>query len=243
MLVNDLKDYGLSKAEAKVYLAALELGQASISRLAKKSGIKRTSTYLVVDSLKEKGLFSSTKKGNKTLFLAEDPRKIEEMLEEKKEKLSRIMPELLAFSNIFDRKPKIRLFEGKDAFKEAYKDTLNFPKSEVLAWFSEDYARVVDSKYFLEYYIPKRLENRIWVRAIFPNTPSMRNFSGKDKSHLRQSKIISTPKFKLDIEIMLYGKYKIGLISYDEEITIIIESSKIFKALESLFEVMWEMKD
>ena len=51
-----LQDAGLSETEAKIYLAALELGQTSVSRIARKSGIKRTTIYLSLENLMEKGL-------------------------------------------------------------------------------------------------------------------------------------------------------------------------------------------
>ena len=81
MLQKDLQKIGLSEAESKVYLAALELGETNIGRLAKKSGIKRTTTYLVVDTLKEKGLLSSLKKKNKVFFYADDPRALQRIAE------------------------------------------------------------------------------------------------------------------------------------------------------------------
>lgn len=242
MLLKDLQNAGLNENEAKVYLAALELGETNITRLAKKAGIKRTTTYLVVDSLKEKGLLSSTKRKNKSVLYAEDPRKIGATLKEKEKTIQNIMPELLALANFLDKKPKIRFFEGKEAFKEIFKDTLQYPDSEMLAWFAEDFTRF-DSDFFLKSYIPKRIQKKIWVRAIFPDNPIMRNFAKNDEIHLRRSKFVASNKFQIQIEVNLYGNGKIGLISYDEELAIIVESQKIYGTLKSIFETMWEMLD
>jgi sugar-specific transcriptional regulator TrmB len=211
-----------------------------MSRLAKKSSIKRTTAYLVVDSLKEKGLLSSAKKGKKTKFYAEDPRKINEMLAEKKKAIDKIMPDLLSFANLIDKKPKIRYFEGKRACIEVLEDTLKYPKSEILAWFGEKYLAHYDD-YFLTKYIPKRLEKRIWVRSIFPDNPQMRELIKFDQQQLRQSKFISSLKFKMGVEINMYGNDKVGIIAYDEDIAVIIESRKIYEAQKSIFEIMWEM--
>jgi sugar-specific transcriptional regulator TrmB len=238
MLIDDLKNAGLDEAEAKMYLAALELGETNISRLAQKSGIKRTTTYLVVDSLREKGLISSIKKGKKMRLYAEDPRKIDDIILEKKRAIDRIMPELLSFANLLDRKPKIRYFEGKDAYKEVFKDILKYPNSEIRAWFNEKF---VEYDFFPNYFIPKRKERKIWARAIFPDNQNTREVVKKDQEHLRQSKLVSSEKFKMDIEINIYGKNQVGIIAYDEEIAVIIESQKIYEAQKSIFEVMWEM--
>ena len=42
-LQKDLLEAGLSENEAGIYLAALELGETTVSRLSKKAGIKRLS--------------------------------------------------------------------------------------------------------------------------------------------------------------------------------------------------------
>ena len=45
---------GFSEKEAAVYLALLELEVAGVTEIAKKSNIKRSSTYVVLESLKQK---------------------------------------------------------------------------------------------------------------------------------------------------------------------------------------------
>ena len=136
-LLNELKEAGLSINEAKVYLASLELGESTIVRISQKSKVKRATVYLAIDSLKEQGLISFTKRKNKTLFFAEDPRKLQEKIEEKKEKIAKIMPELLSFSNLIDKKPKIKYFEGREPVKEIFRDLLNYPNQELIGWFPD----------------------------------------------------------------------------------------------------------
>ena len=51
-----LKNIGLSETEAEVYLASLSLGPTTILKIARSSGVKRTSVYTIIDALKEKGL-------------------------------------------------------------------------------------------------------------------------------------------------------------------------------------------
>ncbi len=74
MHLDELKNAGLSENEAKVYLAALELGETSVYRLAKKSLVKRTTTYLAVETLKEKGLMNSYTSNNVAVVLTKIPK-------------------------------------------------------------------------------------------------------------------------------------------------------------------------
>ncbi len=241
MLEKELIKAGFNDKEAKVYLAALELGETNIGRIAKKSGVKRTTVYLAVEALKEKGYISSVKRGNKIVFFAEDPRTLSERMEENMKAVDRIMPELLSFTNLIDKKPKIRYFEGRDGIMEIYKDILKYPNREVCSWFSKT-AFDFDEQYFLDYFTPKRVEKKIWVRALLADSPEIRKIIEKyDKTTLKTSKLIASEKFKMPIDLFLYTDNKIGIISFEENIGVLIESKKIYESLKGIFEVMWEL--
>lgn len=238
MHLKQLKSVGLSENESKVYLAALELGEVSVYRLAKKSGVKRTTTYLAVESLKEKGLINSYNRNNTMLCYAESPKKLSEMLEEKKKDLDKILPELLAITNLIEKKPKISFYEGKDSYKEVFRDILKYPDSEMLATFNEkfwDYGN-----FFVDYFIPKRKEKKIWARVLFQDNPELRKIAKNEREHFFKSKLVQSEDFKVEIEMVIYGDNKVGLVSYDEEMAIIIESKKIHDTQKSFFEVIWE---
>lgn len=239
-LQKELLAAGLAENEAAIYLAALELGETTVSRLARKAGIKRTTAYLVIDSLKEKGLISSLKKEAASVFFAENPKKIHAILEECKQKIDNIMPQLLAFTNLIDRKPEIRFYEGKEGVNDVLKDMLNYPNSEVVGWISEDYVRYFTEDFFINYFIPTRVKKKISVRSISPETPLMKNIIEKTAtSSIRKVKFIKSNNFNISIEINIYGKNKISLLSCEEEIALIIESQKIHDSLKSIFEVSW----
>lgn len=240
MLEKYLEKLGLDDKEAKVYLALLELGEGNIQQIAKKSGVKRTTVYDIIESLKYKGLVSSATRHKKIFYSAEDPRTLEEKLEEKKHTLRRILPELLSIANTLDKKPRIRFFEGEEGIKEVYKDTLNYPDQELLAWLSnETTAGSFDRKFFDDYYVPRRVSKKIWVRAIAQNTPILQQYKSIDEKSLRKTKLISSALFPIEVEINLYGKNKIAIMSFSEKIGLIVESQKIFTTLKSIFEMNW----
>jgi HTH-type transcriptional regulator, sugar sensing transcriptional regulator len=238
MHLEELRNAGLSENEAKVYLAALELGETSIYRLAKKSGVKRTTTYLAVESLKEKGLISEYIRHNITTCFAENPKKLTDRLEEKKKALDKIMPELLAFTNLIDKKPKIRYFEGRESYKDVFRDVLKYPGNEMLGTFNEKFWDW--ESYFTKYFMPKRKEKKIWARILFQDSPELRTIAQEGKEYFFQTKLVPSEKFNVEIEMVIYGKDKVGFVSYTEEMAIIIESQKIHDTQKSFFEVIWE---
>ena len=80
MRTNDLMDIGLSEKEAAVYLALLELGSDTVQHIAKKSAVNRATTYVILDSLKKKGVVSTVEKGTKTHFQAESPESLRKLI-------------------------------------------------------------------------------------------------------------------------------------------------------------------
>jgi HTH-type transcriptional regulator, sugar sensing transcriptional regulator len=240
MLEKDLGKLGLDDKESKVYLALLELGEANIEQIARKSKVKRTTVYDVIDSLKEKGMVSQVVKNKKTIFFAEDPRKFEEGLEERKHTLKNILPELLSIANRIGGKPKIKYFEGEEGINEIYNDTLRYSDYEMLVWGSMKSTLGFGEDFLLGSYVPRRLKQKIWVRAIAPDSPLMRKYQSLDEKSLRKTKLIKESDLPLEVEIDLYAKNKIAIMSFEENIGLIVESQKIFTTLKSIFEMNWQ---
>lgn len=239
MLSKDLEKIGLNQNEAKVYLAALELGEANVGQLAKKSGVIRTTVYGIIPQLKEKGLLSSSIIKKKVVYIAENPTKLKDDLREKQHSLDKMLPELLSITNKIDNKPTIRFFEGVGGMKDVYQDTLQYPDQELLTWVPKQSVDVFDVAYLTEYYVPKRLEKRIWVRALAPDDSEMKWFKEHDEKSLRKTRLVDPNLFPFSVEINLYGKNKVGIVAFEEKIGVIIESEKIFNTLKSIFEMGW----
>ncbi len=239
MLAQDLTKLGLSEKESVTYIALLELDEANIAQIAKKARLKRTTLYDIITSLMDRRMVGTTKKGHRILYYAEDPRKLEEQIEERGLLLRKMLPELLSIANSLKKKPKISYYEGLDGIKEVYKDTLKFEDQELLAWVAEEAVEEFDVQFLNTYYVPKRLEKKIWVRAIAPDLPYMQQYKGTDTTSLRTTKLVDAGQFPFDVEINLYGKTKIGIMSFEERFGLIIESEKIFKTLKSIFEMSW----
>lgn len=58
-----LKQLGFSDKEAKVYMASLELGPDTAQEIAKKAGVNRTTTYVIIEKLIKKGKKRSFRSG------------------------------------------------------------------------------------------------------------------------------------------------------------------------------------
>jgi len=143
-MLTELKNLGLSEKEAKVYLAALELGSSSVQKIGRKAGVNRATTYVMIESLIKRGLVSSFEQGKKRFFAATHPSQLVRLIRQKeldiqelKENLEKdLLPQLLSIHNIAGDKPKVRFFEGK-AGLQAMADELKRTKEKLTTKFSD----------------------------------------------------------------------------------------------------------
>lgn len=122
----------LSDQQELVYRTALELGGASVQDIAQHAQLPRTSVYLYLNELKQKGLVSETKHGKKTLFIAEPPHQLLRLFDRyqsglalEKTKVLTTLPELEALYNVHTQtKPIIRFYDGFEGVKNVHEQTL-----------------------------------------------------------------------------------------------------------------------
>ena len=239
-LSHKLEKLGLSEKEASVYVAILEAAFGlSIAHISKKTGIKRSTVYLVLESLKKRGLVSVTRNRNRFLYIAEDPRIFDEKIREQGSYFQEILPELLSITNVLARKPQIRFFEGVEGIKEVYRDTLKLRDDEILAWATDNVDEKFDSSWLTEKYVPSRVSAKIHSRVLAPDTPRLRDLAGDNIAALRNLRLLPPDEAPFSIESNLYGKRKIALISFSEQFGIIIESPAIFETFKAIFENAW----
>ena len=76
MVQKELINLGLTAKEADVYLATLQIGFATVQKIASKAEINRTTTYTHIRNLISRGLISTMEKNGKQYFVAEKPDKL-----------------------------------------------------------------------------------------------------------------------------------------------------------------------
>ena len=79
--IEDLKKYGLSEKEARLYIALLKLGPSTVNNIAEEADIVRTTTYEILKKLREEGIVASMTLNNILNFEAADPEKLAQILD------------------------------------------------------------------------------------------------------------------------------------------------------------------
>jgi sugar-specific transcriptional regulator TrmB len=131
-LLEYLKKLDLTDIEAEFYLTLLNTGPISVRDLAQKTGIKRTTSYLYIDQLVEKGLAMKLVKNTKKQVAATQPDQIQYLIEKKLETTKSLQigfPDIL--KSLKTIRPhsdsgdaEIKYFKGAQSIQKIYHDAL-----------------------------------------------------------------------------------------------------------------------
>ncbi|MEK7665078.1 MAG: helix-turn-helix domain-containing protein [Patescibacteria group bacterium] len=238
-----LEKLGFSPKEADVYLALLELGTAVVSDVAKKANINRSTTYILLDSLVDRGLVSVSEKNNVKLFSVTPAESITQYIQglarqytELVDIAQNIVPQLKSLYLSAIPKSRVKFFQGVNGLKNAYEDTLT-SKETIRAYASIENMHKALPGYFPEYY-QRRAGKNIFIRAIFPDTPESRDRVKHNKEEARESLLVPSDKYSFSPEINIYDN-KIVFMSWLEKFALIIESQELAEALKKIFELSW----
>lgn len=239
-LLDILKDIGLNEDEANVYLSTLSLGETSVLKIARATNIKRTTIYGIIDSLKEKGLMRIEIRGLKQFYAAENPERLEIMLERRKNDFSRILPEFQALYNLKGGESTIKYYTGLSAMHDIYRDTLKEirPHEDYLVITNQEKWYNLDSKFALNY-IEERAKLPIKTRMLFQDSPLSREHKKIERNFNEEIKIFP-PGTRLNVDTLLLPNKLITLELTPPYMTVVIENKSIIALHKEMFEIIWK---
>lgn len=254
MLKNILQKIGLSDKDAEVYLACLELGTQPASVIAKKAGLKRPTTYLILEGLLKRGLVSEYTGSNVKYFTAVSPEYLLNYVEKQRRELTshqreleQFLPQFQSLTNPYTLNPRVRFYEGMEGVERVMNDTLASKEpllcySNIEAWFSRP-----DTKEYILWYGKQRVsEKKIPLRAIDVDTPMARKYLEEDYPDVNQNGNLTHVRW-LPKEVPFFGneiniyenKMAIVSLTKNELLGVIIDSDAIAKTQKSIFEIAW----
>lgn len=125
MHVDILEEIGLSKNEVKIYTTLLQEGQTTVSNISTKSQIHRRNIYDSITRLIEKGLVFQIIGNGDNLYRPVDPNKLMELVDEKRARLQKVMPDLIADYNAKPQLEAAYIYKGIEGYKNYLQDILS----------------------------------------------------------------------------------------------------------------------
>src|SRR3989338_2001563 len=113
-----LKDLGLTDSEIRVFITLLNVGSTTAGKVIDKSGLQNPVVHRAFHSLIEKGLVTYIYEGKIKHYQAVAPEHLMGYIDEKKERLQEILPQLKMQQQLALKQPKVVMFQGVRGVKE-----------------------------------------------------------------------------------------------------------------------------
>ena len=231
-----LENYGLTKKQALLYLTCLELGSASVYKIAKKAGLPRSTSYEILESLKQMNLVSTYRQKKVIYYNAEDPREIIIQTKNKIKMLEEALPEFSALYAISKNQPSVRFYEGKEGMKTILKEMLNEAREQKS--FSSIDLFTIFGNYWPEF-LEKRIKRKIPAKIIYSQSPKAEERKRLGPKELREVRI--TPEKYTHHGCIIIWKNKIAMFSFKKDLTaLVIESKELAQTQEMTFDYIWD---
>lgn len=253
MLHHDLQRLGLTENEAVVFLAALELGDASVRAIAQKAALSPPTTHLILEKLVKRGLASSVKTGETTRYAAEHPRQLERLLQQEQRRLKEnetvlnsIVPELVSLYHLADSHPLVKVYLGPEGALAMDTDALrNRKRGQLVYSFTavdvlEDYMRSVGRS--TSEFAAQRSVTREPLRMIYTHKDGPRP-GMNDPLLKREARFIPLRQYPFTASIVIRPRWGLRIFSFRQRrfVGFTIESRELADTMSSLFNFCWEL--
>lgn len=250
-LISNIEDLGLSNKEARIYVASLMLGPSGVQAIADYSGIKRVTTYVILESLVSLGLVSQSVKGKKTLFIAEDPTNLRRLLDkreqevkEQKQSFEAILPQLSGLKALPKDTPNVKFFEGAEGIRtimDTYLSKANLDSAKYIYGFSnldQVFHYFPDIKESLAN--PRRLKENIQSRFLYTSSEGPIMHEG-DKAANRESRYLPLDKFAMAGDFTILGDMIVMLsLTGEHPLGVMVKSEVLAQGMRVVFDAAWE---
>jgi sugar-specific transcriptional regulator TrmB len=219
------------------------LDKGGVQEVSKKGNLNRSSTYVTLQSLVKKGL-ASVSDGNKVRqFFAAPPETLVRMAEkrmlEKQQtlnKIERILPEMKAIYKGTNKKPTVKVYEGKEGLINTYEDVLRCQEKIIRVYAIPGY--LGDFVYdYIPSYMKRREELGIKMLGIFPDTEENRKMLKKAPKTRDLVTFISMNKKHLHSDLCIYDDKISYMTKENGGVGIILESAEVSEVMKTLFDL------
>ncbi|MBI5803992.1 helix-turn-helix domain-containing protein [Candidatus Pacearchaeota archaeon] len=236
----ELKEFGLTDNEVKIYLALLELGTATPSELAEKAGFSRAYVYDALERLLEKQMVSTILIKNKRNYKAVSPKELREIAKQWLEKVEKIIPQLESIQSKSREEIKVELHKGGYTYKLMLKDiasTLSKGEEVLIFGIDDEYLMKNDEFYetHLVQYYARLKKLKIKERIIAKKSPVLyKTSSGTTRVKYLPKRFIGNVAFEV------YGNKVILFFWGKPNYLITIENKEAAESYKNQFEILWK---
>ena len=238
-----LEELGLTKNESLIYLFLLRQGETTTGRIIKETQIANSRVYESLNSLIQKGLVSYNVQKNGKHFKAEDPKKFNDIEEQRKKKIQELLPQLSLLKNQEQKETITAVYEGYEGFKTAFRKIIDdCPKNGEISilGFSEPESKSESLRLFLSNMNLKSIQKKHKLKIILDS--STRETLGKDREKEKNTEVKYMPKgYITPIAIDIFEDYLYMFLWEEKPFVFMIKNKKIAESFSTYFNFLWKI--
>lgn len=243
-ITESLQNIGLNEKEAKVYVALLQLGRATAYSVAKHSGLKKPTTYVILEQLIKKGAAGKIPRENILRYVAVSPDEFFSVAEAKMSNAKQALPELKALTKGKEYKVTTTYYEGISGIEEMYKKTLKTTKNkEIVGFYARAQTNSPEMLKLWEDWTEKREKEKFYLKGITTEDVKTIEWLGnkvKNKDLLKL-KFIPASEYNSAVSIEVYDNF-VQIISSQYLQGILIDNPDIAATMRQIFEMVWKAR-
>jgi sugar-specific transcriptional regulator TrmB len=236
--------FNLSQHEAKIYLAALDFDQATLSDIARRAKIPRTAAYPPLESLLAKGFFQSIQIGKRKYYRALDPKKLELILDQKKVILHEIAEDLTKNISSPSRDLQVSYFSGAQGIALASDILFREAKSKLGKSFENIEGTLkMSGMYGIKSSISKRISKRIKGRMIIPgkiNSEFVKKLIENDEKELRKTVLVSPERYPIKASVAVFDDLVLLFTNNENPFAVLIRNKDLAVTMNSVHDMVWD---
>ncbi len=249
MLTPLFAEFGLGEKEVALYRCLLEKGGRSVSQLAKDMSVPRTTLYGHLEKLRNSGFVAIEGAGNKQVFLAEHPARLNMLYQQKLDRMQVMqkqfeqdIPALMAKIGGRVARPQLQFYDSQHGLHHMMDDMLIYPDSEVFSFWPVQSMIAVMGEDYLTYFNLMRIKKNIALKAIWPAAQAVDirryPFMGSGVRFLREMRM-APAEIDARLSYMIYQDKVMVIASRRERYGFILQSLDMARMLRDQFMMIW----
>jgi sugar-specific transcriptional regulator TrmB len=241
-LTEKLSQLGIPEKDATVYLSLLALGPATVQQIARETGLNRSSLYVILDRILERGLASVAGEKGVRLYVAVPPERLARMAKEKLEQailtrqnLEMLLPEIDTLRKISRHKPRMMVLAGIEGLQRGFEDVLT-SKEKVVRIFSSAGEIAKSLPEYLPLFVRERFRRGIRMRGIHPDDDAGREIIRHIPVTIDDLTFVPIDQFKFPSDLGIYDN-KVAFMSHAPPLCVAIESEAISNVMKAVFDL------
>jgi sugar-specific transcriptional regulator TrmB len=229
-----LIEVGLSEKESQVYVALVELGEASVNKIQNLTGLNRVTVYPVINSLINKGFVSKFSMDKKSYFKSIEPKQILDIIKDKEQKIKSILPLLEEKANKIKDTTSVEIFKGEKAMSSFLEKLYSTNEKKYWAYGNGDEIekRMINLSMNAR---NARLNKKAWLNVIVNRIPK---YYTEADSYKSLTKVRVNPELNKMHIYVIFGKKIVAIHELTRELTgIIIQNEEIAAYHKAIYDL------